>query len=146
MSTPYPADRAADREPRQAESKPNWLTLIGLLGALSSFLLSGCGGGGQDGTPGGSVGTGTGAASLSWDAPTTSADGSALSDLAGFKIYYGVTSPIQTSNQSLDVGDTTTYALSGLDTGTYYFAIAAYDTSGNESVLSDEVSKVVSGT
>lgn len=95
-----------------------------------------------------SVGTGAGTAALSWNAPTTNADGTPLAgDITGFKVYYGTTLPIDKgTSQSVDVGDATSYTLSGLSTGTYYFAATAYDASGNESELSEELSKVVSGT
>ena len=47
--------------------------------------------------------------------------------------------------QGLDVGNTITYTLSGLETGIFYFAVSAMDFSGNESNLSNEVSKDISG-
>ena len=75
---------------------------------------------------------------LSWDAPTTNEDGTPLTDLAGYKVYYG-----QASRQydvSVDVGLSTTAALSSLVDGrAYYFAVTAYDTSGNESNFSTEI-------
>lgn len=75
---------------------------------------------------------------LSWTAPTTNADGTTLRDLAGYKVYYG-----QSSRQygaSIDVGNRTSYTLSGLVAGLrYYMTVTAYDTSGNESSFSNEV-------
>jgi len=42
------------------------------------------------------------------------------------------------------VGNVTSYVVSNLAKGsTYFFAVAAYDTSNNESLLSAEVSKSV---
>ena len=43
-----------------------------------------------------------------------------------------------------DVGKVTTYIISKLTNGTYYFSVSAYDTSNNESSFSSEVSKSVS--
>ncbi len=80
---------------------------------------------------------------LSWDPPTTNADGTPLTDLAGYKIYYGTESGNYTNH--LDVGNVTTYTLTGLQPGTYYFAVTAYDTSNNESDFSNEVSTTISG-
>ena len=75
---------------------------------------------------------------LSWSAPTTNADDTPLSDLAGYKVYFGVAS--RTYGPPIDVGNTTTYPLTGLTDGTqYYIAVKAYDTSGNESTFSAEV-------
>ena len=72
---------------------------------------------------------------LAWDPPTTNEDGTPLTDLAGFIIYYGTTSGDY--SQSIDVGNVTTYQVSNLTEGlTYYFAATAYDTSGNESEYS----------
>ena len=74
---------------------------------------------------------------MDWDAPTTSADGTALTDLVGYKIHYGIASGAY--DHSIDVGNVTTYVLTGLTKGqVYYVAATAYDTSNNESVYSKE--------
>jgi fibronectin type 3 domain-containing protein len=60
------------------------------------------------------------------------------SDLAGYKVYYGTASgvygePITVVNPA--------YTLTTVqDKTTYYFAISAFDTSGNESEKSNEIS------
>jgi PKD repeat protein len=70
---------------------------------------------------------------LEWDAPSDP------SLIAGYRIYYGLNSGAYDS--SMDVGEVTTYVVDGLKTGsTYYFAVIAYDASGNESDFSNEVS------
>ncbi len=76
---------------------------------------------------------------LSWDPPTTNTDGTPLTDLAGYRVYYG-NSPGSYS-YSIDVGNVTTFTLSNLTSGTYYFAVTAYNSSGIESGFSNEVSK-----
>jgi hypothetical protein len=67
---------------------------------------------------------------LSWDATGDS-------NVAGYKIYYGVVSGIYT--HCIDVGNVITATVFGLapDT-TYYFAATTYDTFGNESDYSNE--------
>jgi hypothetical protein len=66
-----------------------------------------------------------GTISVAWD-PVT------VSDLAGYRVYYG-TSPTSYA-QSVDVGNVTQTTLSGLtDCTTYYIGVKAYDTAGNES-------------
>ena len=61
------------------------------------------------------------------------------SDLQGYKVYCGTQS--HQYGVPADVGDTTSYQIDGLDNGdTYYVAVTAYDTSGNESDYSDEAS------
>lgn len=108
---------------------------------LLACLLGGCGGGSSSGTggSGGSGGTGGGGGTiiLDWDAPTTNADGTALTDLVGYKIYYGIASGAY--DHSIDVGNVTTYTLTSLNKGQiYYAALTAYDTSSNESGYSNE--------
>lgn len=120
---------------------------IRLFAYFSLFLsLAGCGGGGGGaGSEEGAVDTGTAKISLNWTAPEENVDGTELNDLAGFKVYYGDTSPVSKENsQSIDVGDRTDYTFDGLDPGTYYFAVTAYDVSGNESEFSEEVNKEIS--
>ena len=74
---------------------------------------------------------------LSWNPPTTNTDGSQLTDLAGYKIYYGTISGYYT--QQIDVNNVTTYTLSNLSDGTsYYIAITAYNISLRESDYSNE--------
>ncbi len=80
-----------------------------------------------------------GSATLSWRANTES-------DLAGYRVYYGFQSrsygPYTPTAKTV-----TSYTLNGLAPGrTYYFALTAVDTSGNESGYSTEVSKTISET
>ena len=61
--------------------------------------------------------------------------------VAGYKVYYGTAS--RAYSNSIDVGNATTYDLTGLTKGqTYFIATTAYDTSHNESGYSNEVSGV----
>jgi len=83
----------------------------------------------------------TGSVTLTWDAPTTNADGTPLFDLAGYKIYFGTSS--RNYPWSIDVGNVTTYKLNNLSPGTYFFAVTANNTSGIESDFSVEVSKTL---
>jgi hypothetical protein len=82
---------------------------------------------------------------LFWDAPTMNRDSSPLQDLAGYKLYYGESSGKYTT--PIDVGKSATYTLQGLEVGhTYYIAVSAYDTAGNESALSAELIIVMTAT
>ena len=84
---------------------------------------------------------------LTWTPPTTNVDGSPLTDLAGFKIYYGTSSSSYTQTINLADPAATGYTVTNLtDGGTYFFAVTAYDTSGNESDYSNEASKTASGS
>jgi hypothetical protein len=83
------------------------------------------------------------AVTLSWEPPTENADGSPLVDLKGFKVHYGGASRsysdvIQVANPGLS-----TYVLQNLAAGKYYFAVTAYNSAGQESAPSPEVSTMV---
>ena len=78
-----------------------------------------------------------GSATLAWDPPDVSAD------VVGYKIYYGTTS--STYSQIIDVGNMTSYTVTGLTDGqSYYFVVTTYNSSGLESYYSNEVSKLLS--
>ena len=64
-------------------------------------------------------------------------------DLAGYKVYVGTASGTYSFPGSpFQTGIVTSYTVSNLPKGqTYFFAITAYDSAGNESLLSAEVSK-----
>jgi hypothetical protein len=85
----------------------------------------------------------TGTALLDLTPPSQNNDGSALTDLAGMRVYYGTSS--SSLNQVLDLPGTaaTTYTLSNLQSGTWYFAATAYTSGGQESSPSPTVSKSI---
>jgi chitodextrinase len=76
-------------------------------------------------------------ANLAWDAVT-------VANLSGYRVYYG-TAPgtyLQPRGQGVNVGNVTTFTVTGLTIGTrYYFAVTSTDTSNNESAYSNEVFK-----
>ena len=84
-----------------------------------------------------------GSATVTWTAPTQNTDGSALTNLAGFNIYYGTSA--SNLNQSVQIANPglTTYALGNLAPGAWYFAVNAYTTAGAESALSSIASKTI---
>jgi hypothetical protein len=122
--------------------------LTGLL--VVALLLGACSGGSignstastGSSSSGSSSGTSTnnseGTASLSWNAPTEDANGTPITGLAGYRVYYG-TDPNDLS-QSVEVtgAETTTCVVQNLPAGTYYFAVSAYNSSGVESEQSNE--------
>ncbi|MFO0752337.1 MAG: fibronectin type III domain-containing protein [Thermodesulfovibrionales bacterium] len=78
---------------------------------------------------------------LSWDAPTTNTDGSPLERPGRIQGLLRTAPPY---SPPVTVGNVTSYTISGLSGGTYYFAVTAYDAAGNESSYSNEVSRVLS--
>jgi hypothetical protein len=79
---------------------------------------------------------------LGWQAPTENVDGSSLTDLAGYRIYYGEFSRAYTDEVPVGNAGSTEYAVT-LPSGSYYFAMTAMDAEGNESGYSNEVVKIV---
>jgi hypothetical protein len=78
-------------------------------------------------------------AALSWSAPTTNTDGTPIKSLSGYKVYTGTASGSYAQN--VDVGNVTSYTNSSLKDGTtYYFAVTAYDATGNASGYSNQAS------
>jgi hypothetical protein len=85
----------------------------------------------------------SGAATLSWTPPTQNTDGTSLTNLAGYRIYYGTSSTSLTQQIQIANAGMTSYVMSGLGTGTYYFGVRSYNTLGTESELSNIASKAI---
>lgn len=103
--------------------------------------------------------TGRGTVSLSWVAPTSRADGSPLTDLAGYMIYWGPESRHGRCSPdspetigaddcypaSFSVSDPAatgeSFVLEFSETTTVYFAATAYDSAGRQSRYSNEAAK-----
>lgn len=84
-----------------------------------------------------------GTATLTWSAPTTNTNGSALTDLAGYSIHYGTSAGSLTNTINIQNPGTTTYTVTNLSAGTWYFAISAYTNTGMDSALSNVGSKTI---
>ncbi len=82
---------------------------------------------------------GSSSVNLSWVAPTENSDGTPLTDLKGYKIHYGAESQSYTDAISVDNPTLTTFLVSTLPAGKYYFAVTALNASGLESSPSDEI-------
>lgn len=85
----------------------------------------------------------SGSASLSWTPRTTNVDGTALTNLAGYRISYGTSATALTQTVQVANPGATGYVISGLAPGSYYFAVRAYTSNGTESALSNVLSKTV---
>ena len=85
----------------------------------------------------------TGSATLNWTAPTRNEDGSALGDLAGYKLYWGTEPGSYPNSVTIDNPSVTTYVVENLTAGTYQFVATAFNTSGVESRFSNTATKTV---
>ena len=95
-------------------------------------------------------------ATVTWEPPWLNTDGTPCTDLAGFRLPMGTSSGTYLKTFDIGMGLETTipcttnptpgcfrreFTVSGLAPDTYYVVVTAYDTSGNESAPSNEVSK-----
>ena len=79
--------------------------------------------------------TTTGSAGLSWTANTET-------DMSGYKVYIGTQPGLYNSPTTL--GTVTSYTATNLTSGkTFYFCVSAFDSAGNESPCSAEISKAI---
>ena len=114
-----------------------------LLTTKASYIPSGTGVTESPTDASGTSGATVGSATLSWIPPTTKADGTALTNLAGYTIHYGNSSGNYTTTIDVNSPGIRSYVVQNLSSGTFYFAMTANDTAGNSSAFSNEASKVV---
>jgi hypothetical protein len=85
----------------------------------------------------------TGSAQLSWGAPKTNANGTEITELAGYHIYYGTSDSVLQEKITITSPNVTTYLIQGLKPGTYYFSVVAYNSLGVDSAESNVASKII---
>jgi hypothetical protein len=141
-------------------SRPSWATFNTTSGVLSgtpsaahvatysNLVISASDGTNRTALPAFSIavnaaGSSSGSATLSWTPPTRNTNGTTLSNLAGYRIYYGTTPSNLTRTVQLSNAGLTRYVVSDLSAATWYFSVRAYTSSGGESANSNTVSKVV---
>jgi hypothetical protein len=86
---------------------------------------------------------GSGTATVNWTKPTKNTDGSTLTDLSGFKVVYGTSSSSLNQSKSITGASATSTSIGSLGAGTWYFAVRAVNTAGNESANSNVGSKTI---
>lgn len=156
---PSASDSDSDTLSFSASNLPDWATLdertgriSGTPGAEDIATFSGITITVSDGEASSSLGpfaitvasVGTGSATLSWVPPTQNADGSQLTNLAGYEIRYGRSSSELSESVVLTNPSLSIYVLENLTSGTWYFAVAALNTEGVTSSLSNVASKTIS--
>jgi hypothetical protein len=66
-----------------------------------------------------------------------------LTNLAGYRIYYGTSAAALTQTVQVSNASVSAYVIESLAPATYYFAVKAYTTTGAESESSSVASKVI---
>ena len=158
LFTPSAADADNDPLTFDVQGEPNWLSINSGSGALTGAptladvgSYSGIVVSVSDGSASASlpqfgvdvVQSADGSITLSWTAPTQNEDGSALTDLAGYKIYYGTSSGNYSNQIRIDGVGMTTQVVNNLTPDTYYFVATAFNASEVESGFSGEATKIV---
>jgi hypothetical protein len=85
----------------------------------------------------------TGTATLTWVAPMTNTDGTPVTPLSGYTLYYGTSASSLTQSVVVSGSTTTSYTITGLASGTWYFALAADAADGTQSAKSNVGSKTL---
>jgi hypothetical protein len=75
--------------------------------------------------------------------PVTNDDGTSLMTFAGYRIVYGTSANSLTQTAQIANPAAATYTVTGLTSGTWYFAVKTYLADGTESAPSNPVTKVV---
>jgi len=81
--------------------------------------------------------------SVSWEAPTENTDGSALTNLAGYTLYFGTSASAMTQKVSISTVGELSYVLANLGSGTWYIEVVAVNSSGIQSAPSSVVSVTI---
>lgn len=90
--------------------------------------------------------TGTGSATLTWVAPTQNTDGTPLTNLAGYRVYWGTSIGSYPNSATLMTPSALTYVVDNLTPATWYFAATAINAASVESAQSMAASKMIAGT
>jgi hypothetical protein len=85
----------------------------------------------------------TGTAKVAWEPPTLRTDGSALTNLAGYRVRYGTSAGNLTQTLSVANPGATSADVAALAVGTWFFGVVAYASDGTESDMSALVSKTL---
>jgi Putative Ig domain len=155
---PTATDAAGKSLTFSISNKPAWATFsastgllsgtpaAGAVGSYANIVMSVSDGSASASLPAFSIivsAVTSGLATLNWTPPTQNTDGSPLSDLSGYVIFYGTNASSLSQQISLSDPSLSTYVVPGLSTGTWYFAVKAVTTSGVDSGFSNSASKTI---
>ena len=85
----------------------------------------------------------SGSATLNWTPPTQNTDGSPLTNLSGYIVFYGTNASSMSQQFSITDPTSSTTVVPGLSAGTWYFAVRAVTSSGVDSGMSNTASKTI---
>ena len=82
-------------------------------------------------------------ATVSWSVPLLNTDGTSLTDISGYRIYYGTSADDLSQSILISAPGITNHVVSGLAPGTYYIAVVTLNSMGIPSDLSTPASATV---
>lgn len=156
--TPVASDPDGDTLTFSIDTKPTWATFntgtgrltgtppSGTVGATPSIVISVSDGEASASLAAFSINVTapvSRSATVSWTPPTTNTDGSTLTNLGGYNIYFGSAANALNRVQRVSNAGLTEYTIDGLSSGTWYFGVRAYNSSGVESSVSNVTSKTI---
>jgi putative Ig domain-containing protein len=84
-----------------------------------------------------------GSVTISWEPPTTNTNGTPLTNLAGYKIYYGTSPTSMTQSVQIANPGLASYVVENLSPATWYFSLVSYTSADVESPQTEPVSATV---
>ena len=126
------------------------LYFIVILLSTATSIIAGCGGGSADSPtppapilPPAPIAPVVFSANLQWTPPSIRLDGEPLilGDIKAYDIYMGSTPEDLSLFKNIDNPQTLSLEITGLSSGTYYFAVTAYDDQNIQSPLSTIIRK-----
>ncbi|MDP9083644.1 MAG: fibronectin type III domain-containing protein [Pseudomonadota bacterium] len=84
-----------------------------------------------------------GSLTLSWLPPTTNTNGTPLTNLAGYRIYYGTDASSLTHSVKITNPGIASYVISNLSPATWYFSLVSFNSANVESPFSLVVGKTI---
>jgi hypothetical protein len=156
--TPTASDSDGDTLTFQIQNQPSWANFdsntgrlygqptLGDIGNFSNINISVSDGQASVSLPAFSITVSQvslGSVTLNWSPPTENTDGSPLTDLAGYRLYFGKNSRQYDNEIQIDSPGITTYVVDNLSPDTYYFAATAVNSEGMESPYSGEAVRTV---
>ena len=157
--TPVASDPSGKALSFDVQNKPSWATFSTATGQLSgtpassdvgtdsNIVISASNGSAHAALAAFSISVAAaptiGTATVEWVAPTQNTDGSTLTNLAGYVVWYGTGSNSLTQTVAITDPAATSYTVQSLGQGTWYFAVTATSSDGTQSGLSTVVSKTI---
>lgn len=155
--TPQAADADADALSFAISNKPAWSAFETATGKLSGTpaaagVFSNIGISVSDGAASAALpaftitvtaGPAIGSATVSWSPPTQNTDGTALTNLGGYRLRYGTSETSLVQTIEIPNPSVSSRVVTDLAAGTWFFAVVAYNTSGAESANSNIAQKTL---